>query len=41
MNTSNHNFEIEERRRRVAPFVAIANTTQTEMAEQLGVDQSF
>jgi transcriptional regulator with XRE-family HTH domain len=40
LTTSNHTFEIEERRRRVASFVARGNMTQTEMAQQLGVDQS-
>jgi Trp operon repressor len=40
LTTTNHNFEIEERRRRVASFVARGNMTQTEMAQQLGVDQS-
>lgn len=40
MTTSNHNFEIEERRRRVASFVARGNMTQTEIAEKLGVDQT-
>jgi hypothetical protein len=35
-----HNFRIEERRRRVASFVARGDMTQTEMAKQLAVDQS-
>jgi hypothetical protein len=35
-----HNFEIEERRRRVASFVARGNMTRTGMAKQLAVDQS-
>lgn len=36
---SNHTFKIEERRRQVASLIA-RSMTQTEIARQLGVDQS-
>ncbi len=38
-NHNNHNFKIEERRRQVASLLAQA-LTETEIAEQLNVDQS-
>jgi hypothetical protein len=40
VNTANHTFEIEERRRHVASFVARGNMSQVEMGQTLGVDQS-
>lgn len=39
MNWSVHNFKIEERRRRVASFLA-QSMTESEIAKELGVDQS-
>jgi IS30 family transposase len=38
-NNNNHQFKIEERRRKVASMLA-QSTTETEIAEQLDVDQS-
>jgi DNA-binding transcriptional ArsR family regulator len=38
-NNNNHNFKIEERRRQVASLLA-QSMTETEIAEQLDVDQS-
>jgi IS30 family transposase len=38
-NNNNYHFKIEERRRRVASMLA-QSMTETEIAEQLNVDQS-
>jgi IS30 family transposase len=38
-NNNNHQFKIEERRRKVASMLA-QSMTETEIAEQLNVDQS-
>jgi hypothetical protein len=40
LSTGNHSFEIEERRRQVAKFMARGNMTQTQIAQQLGSNQS-
>jgi hypothetical protein len=40
MHNNNNNFKIEERRRNVASMLA-QSMTETEIAEQLNVDQSI
>lgn len=40
LNTTNHKFEIQERRRQIAKFIARGNMTQEQMAQALGVDQT-
>lgn len=39
-NNNNNNCKIEERRRKVASMVVAQSMTETEIAEQLNVDQS-
>jgi DNA-binding NarL/FixJ family response regulator len=40
MHNNNHNLKIEDRRRQVASMLA-QSMTETEIAEQLNVDQSL